>query len=204
MPNLRRLSVIRDPECKMRIIAIFDYVSQIFLEGISKDIYKILGNLKEDRTYSQDPYFHIQHSSKNNFHSIDLTAATDRFPIDLQVQVLSYLYDEQVAESWKILMVGDEFLTPDGDSTVRYSVGQPMGARSSWAIFALTHHILVRYAAFQLNREKFSHYILLGDDIVINNDRVAKRYTQLLAFLGVNTSPSKTHVSKDMYEFAKR
>lgn len=45
---------------------------------------------------------------------------------------------------------------------------------------------------------------MLGDDIVINNDRVSKRYKQLLAFLGVETSDSKTHTSKHLYEFAKR
>lgn len=27
-----------------------------------------------------------------------------------------------------------------------YSVGQPMGALSSWAMLALTHHLIVQYA----------------------------------------------------------
>ncbi|KAF9914618.1 hypothetical protein FBU30_002438, partial [Linnemannia zychae] len=30
---------------------------------------------------------------------------------------------------------------------VKYEVGQPMGAYSSWAMLALTHHIVVLYAA---------------------------------------------------------
>lgn len=52
--------------------------------------------------------------------------------------------------------------------------------------------------------KKFQHYILLGDDVVINNDRVAKRYSTLMKELGVDISLTKTHVSKDTYEFAKR
>jgi hypothetical protein len=30
---------------------------------------------------------------------------------------------------------------------VRYEVGQPMGALSSWAMLALTHHFIVQFAA---------------------------------------------------------
>lgn len=101
-------------------------------------------------------------------------------------------------------MISEEFLRPDGLDTVRYSVGQPMGARSSWAVFALTHHIVIRYAAHLLGLPKFSHYLVLGDDVVINNDKVAKQYKRLLTSLGVEISEAKSHVSADIYEFAKR
>lgn len=45
---------------------------------------------------------------------------------------------------------------------------------------------------------------MLGDDIVIHDDDIAKRYMEVLGKLGVETSVAKTHVSKDTYEFAKR
>lgn len=32
---------------------------------------------------------------------------------------------------------------------IRYAVGQPMGALSSWAMLALTHHFIVQYAAYR-------------------------------------------------------
>jgi hypothetical protein len=47
-------------------------------------------------------------------------------------------------------------------------------------------------------------YIMLGDDIVIKDNAIAKRYKSVLKALGVETSEAKTHVSKDTYEFAKR
>lgn len=50
----------------------------------------------------------------------------------------------------------------------------------------------------------FDKYIILGDDIVINHDKVANRYKRIMRFLGVDISEAKTHVSKNTYEFAKR
>jgi hypothetical protein len=50
----------------------------------------------------------------------------------------------------------------------------------------------------------FKDYILLGDDIVIKNDKVASKYIKIMTRLGVDISLHKTHVSKDTYEFAKR
>jgi hypothetical protein len=50
----------------------------------------------------------------------------------------------------------------------------------------------------------FNQYIILGDDIVIKNDAVAKKYIEIIEKLGVEISISKTHVSSNTYEFAKR
>jgi len=47
-------------------------------------------------------------------------------------------------------------------------------------------------------------YMLLGDDIVISDDKIASEYTRLISSLGVEISPTKTHKSPTMYEFAKR
>jgi hypothetical protein len=50
----------------------------------------------------------------------------------------------------------------------------------------------------------FKDYIILGDDIVIKNHRVAQKYISLMTKWGVDVSRAKTHVSSDTYEFAKR
>lgn len=69
---------------------------------------------------------------------------------------------------------------------------------------ALTHHFIVRLAALKVGKPHFNNYALLGDDIVIANDEVAGKYRELLAILDMPISESKTHVSNDTYEFAKR
>jgi len=72
-------------------------------------------------------------------------------------------------------------------------------------MLALTHHILVRIAATRVGLTNFSHYALLGDDIVIANSSVAKSYHHLMTVvLGVDINLSKSLISKDSFEFAKR
>lgn len=69
----------------------------------------------------------------------------------------------------------------------------------------MTHHLIVQYAAHLVGRPiGFDQYILLGDDIVIKDNAVALKYIWVMTQLGVEISESKTHVSKDTYEFAKR
>jgi hypothetical protein len=104
------------------------------------------------------------------FSSIDLSAATDRLPISLQVSVLKVLLkdlvpdSQQFAEAWRDLLVKrkystglnpkksskSEFTIPsDIPEFVTYSVGQPMGALSSWGMLALTHHAMMQFSASQ-------------------------------------------------------
>jgi hypothetical protein len=68
----------------------------------------------------------------------------------------------------------------------------------------LTHHAVVHFCATLEGHPNFDQYIILGDDIVIKNDKVAKRYIDVMSKLGVEISTMKTHVSDDTYEFAKR
>jgi len=49
----------------------------------------------------------------------------------------------------------------------------------------------------------FSHYALLGDDIVIGHDMVAEQYLKIMETLGVSINLSKSVISNDFAEFAK-
>jgi hypothetical protein len=198
------LSYVKDPEAKLRIIAISDYYTQLFLKPIHNIILFMLRVSFDtcDRTFTQDP-MHKWEKNEHSFWSLDLSSATDRFPIDLQRRLLVRIFNEKFAHSWQYLLSNRKFTTPKGD-IVKYLTGQPMGTYSSWAVFTLTHHLLVHYCAFLEGIEDFDQYILLGDDIVIKNDNVARRYIKVITSMGVEVSLNKTHVSKDTYEFAKR
>lgn len=50
----------------------------------------------------------------------------------------------------------------------------------------------------------YTGYQILGDDIVIFNDKVATQYLKIMSLLGVKISFAKSVVSKDTIEFAKR
>nr|WNM95050.1 MAG: RNA-dependent RNA polymerase [Diaporthe helianthi mitovirus 1] len=199
-----KLSIVEDSELKKRVIAMVDYHSQYLLRPIHDEIMSKLRHFPCDRTYSQDP-FSTNWEKQGLYHSLDLSSATDRFPISLQVKLLRRVYDHDLAVSWRNLLLDRDYASPEGN-LLRYSVGQPMGAYSSWAVFTLTHHLTVCYAAWRCGYKigDFKSYLLLGDDIVIKNDRVSQVYQSIVKRLGVDISLSKSHVSKDTYEFAKR
>lgn len=70
-------------------------------------------------------------------------------------------------------------------------------------MLALTHHVIVRIAAGKVGYSDFTKYCILGDDIVIADDKVAEEYFNLMRLLGVSINLSKSVQSSDFAEFAK-
>jgi hypothetical protein len=198
-----RISIVKAPECKSRIIALFDYWSQTVLKPLHDWAFAQLRKFDSDRTFNQNK---INPSiTEGYFASFDLRSATDRFPVLLQESILANYIGEQRASAWRSIMTDRDFQKHDRTGTVRYAVGQPMGAYSSWAIFSLTHHILVQYAANLAGKSGyFAEYLLLGDDIVIYDQEVATNYETIINRLGVEIQHEKSIVSKNTFEFAKR
>lgn len=200
--DIRKLSSVLDPEAKTRIIAIFDYWSQTVLKPLHDYIMKQLRNLPCDRTYQQTKGF--PGKPLDNYWSLDLTNATDRFPLGFQKVVISEIFGDQYSEAWARVMVSQPFSNPWGEPAI-YAAGQPMGAYSSWAVFTISHHVLIHIAGRRCGIPSVDpYYQILGDDIVISHDALAKEYQRLIKELGVSISQPKTHISTDMFEFAKR
>jgi len=204
-PVHSKLSVIHDREAKARVIAILDYWSQTTLKPIHDTLFGILKRIKGDCTFDQAS-FRTYLPTEGPYHSLDLSSATDRFPLVLEEAVLAEVFsDDQYGASWARLIADREFKVPWTGGRVKYSCGQPMGAYSSWAAFALAHHAIVRVSAVRAGfPHTYSRYALLGDDIVISDDSVAQHYLAILRQIGVSISDAKSHVSVDTYEFAKR
>jgi hypothetical protein len=88
---------------------------------------------------------------------------------------------------------------------IKYEVGQPMGAYSSFAMLAITHHVIVQIAAIMAGKsERFTNYCVLGDDIVIADEAVSQKYLLLMETLGIKISTGKSICSMEFTEFAKR
>jgi hypothetical protein len=79
-----------------------------------------------------------------------------------------------------------------------------MGAYSSWAMLAVFNHVLVRMSALKCGLQGFTDYCVLGDDVVIAHEGVAKEYRAFLSELGIGVSISKGIESSTFLEFAKR
>jgi len=112
-------------------------------------VFKHLKGVRGDCTFKQTQPFQTL-PKEGPYYSMDLSAATDRFPVAFQKLVVEKLTGRRdYAEAWERIMVKEPFSYKG--STYTYSVGQPMGLYSSWAIFALSHHIIVRIAANRAN-----------------------------------------------------
>jgi len=204
--RFRKIAAIPSQEGKTREVAILDYWSQTALRGLHRYLFGILKKIPQDCTFDQGSFkekFDLQ-SKGDPFYSVDLTAATDRFPIDLIALLLKARFTDDYVNSWRNIMVGYPFWTKEFGE-IRYSVGNPMGAYSSWNSFALAHHYVMYYCCRELGINwGDAKYTILGDDVVIRDSALAKKYIECLGLLGMSYSPSKTHVSTWFFEFAKR
>jgi len=213
-PYLAKLGLKEEPG-KVRVFAMVDWWTQMLLRPVHKALFKILKGIRQDATFDQERgvKWGMRIIGKTAFAaSYDLSAATDRLPVLLQSFLINHLWPG-CGQLWAELLVGRSYAVPRKargwgmkiPEHVTYAVGQPMGALSSWAMLALTHHFIVQYAAFLSGWKRwFPLYLVLGDDIVIFDRNVAAKYLEIMKDLGVGINLVKSVVSKDSFEFAKR
>lgn len=84
---IRRIQAFADKEGKTRVIAILDYFSQSVLKGFHRYLFRVLAKIPQDCTFDQSS-FKDKITNWNYFCSADLSAATDRFPIQVISEVL--------------------------------------------------------------------------------------------------------------------
>ncbi|AZT88623.1 RNA-dependent RNA polymerase [Ophiocordyceps sinensis mitovirus 1] len=201
---LRKISIKDDRECKSRPFAIFDYWSQTLLKPLHNYLYSLLRKIPEDCTFNQSEgatKLITKYKNKKYYYSYDLTSATDRFPVSLQERVLALMTNPEYAAAWHALMTSEPFTLKGVAEPIIWRQGQPLGAKSSWGMFSLCHHVIVQIAG--IRERSRPEYVLLGDDIVLKGAKLARQYKQLMNDLGVSISDHKSHVSKDTFEFAK-
>jgi hypothetical protein len=225
-PALGKLALKAESAGKVRVFAMVDCWTQWLLKPLHDLIFnQILLNVPQDGTFDQmKPIHGLLKSNPSYLASLDLSAATDRLPIWIQQDLLGFMTGKVFAQYWKEFLVNRDYSlkVPSSDygretygdlfefAKVRYAVGQPMGALSSWAMLALTHHFIVQFCAWRCNavldNQWFKNYAVLGDDIVIADPKVAKHYLQTMKILGVGIGLHKSLISKRgiALEFAKR
>lgn len=217
-----------EPAGKVRVFAMVDVWTQWVMFPLHKLIQDILRALPEDATFDQVGRLEGKLKSvmkkgrrKPKAFSFDLSSATDRLPLDIQRTILSPLIGSEQAYSWGSILVNREYYIsshnrekygiPESTLALSYAVGQPMGALSSWVMLALSHHLIIQWAAFTCRRSEwdyiFRDYIVLGDDVVIFDPYVASRYYHIMVnILGVKIGLAKSIIARNSWtlEFAKR
>jgi hypothetical protein len=232
--NIGKLSTKKEAAGKVRVFAMVDVWTQSALKPLHDMLFKFLKTIPNDATFDQNKSVQrcqTKVAITGKSFGYDLSAATDRLPIILQVEILNRIYPG-IGECWSKLLVGRNYRANFKefkiDDNYQYSVGQPMGALSSWAMLAITHHYVAQLSAvkaavlakstagpfwitsavdfqvFNMETPWYTGYEVLGDDIVFFEENVALEYLKLMEALGVPINLMKSVVATNRtFEFAK-
>jgi len=174
-----RVGILQEAGGKSRTFSIFDYWSQNALRPLHDGLTHVLKRLGCDGTHDQDASWERVKTRAQGHQTFcfDLSSASDRIPAFQQARIIGLLTgNPEIGKMWHKVMCDRSFRTPDGES-IRWEVGQPLGALSSFPAFALWHHFIVQFAAWNDRVKRghkskyhwFSNYELTGDDLVIWN-----------------------------------
>jgi len=191
---------LQEPGYKLRAIASPYRIYQCALEPLASAIYDIVKVLPWDCTKDQTlaiPYVQQHLSRSNTVHSIDLSGATDYFPLEMQSTALRTIYGDLIDIELFEEVSRMPWKSEHGEIT--WKTGQPLGLRPSFASFTMTHGLLL----YHLNdRRHDNEFFVVGDDVVILNDQLADRYRSWLENNRCPFSPEKSLSSNSIAEFA--
>jgi hypothetical protein len=197
------IGFIQEPGGKLRSVANPFRIFQRTLEPLGDSLFNLLKELPWDCTFDQSkaiPAVQKALLDGKTLHCIDLSAATDYFPLELQLAVLRVLYgNQQLIDLFEDLSRASWRTNQHYQPTISWRRGQPLGLYPSFASFGLTHGLLL----LTLCKGNYhGQFFVVGDDVIIFEDKLAKAYQQTLKLLGCPFSPEKTISSSSLAEFA--
>jgi hypothetical protein len=205
IPIMGRIGFIQEPGLKLRAVANPSRLIQVAIEPLGSYLYSLMDELPWDCTFQQDKAFPIiMKALKDNkvVHSVDLTDASNYFPIDLQEIMLKNVFpnDHNTVNAFLCACKGFWYYKTDTfEGAISWKRGQPLGLYPSFASAFLTHGLLL----FYLNGFKHTDsYFVLGDDVVILDNDLYDRYILALEELKCPISLSKSISSSKLAEFA--
>ena len=195
-----KIGLIQEPGYKLRAVANPGRVFQRVLEPLGDILFHWIQQLPWDCTFDQSKAVEpIQSALRYNVRAFcyDLSNATDLFPLHVQMSVLKFMLPDSVdVDLFYDLSRGTWSYR---GNTIQWKVGQPLGLYPSFPSFGITHGILLLGL---LNKPWSGEFFILGDDVVILDEALAKSYTKMLYSLGCKISLPKSLDSTVMAEFA--
>ena len=202
-----KIGHIQEPGLKLRAVANPHRVYQLALSRLGDQIYDLIETLPWDCTHDQDAgtsWAERKLSSRNEMFAVDLSDATNQFPLSVQLNVLRDVkgVTEQDIDLFETLATAPWYSPTHG--LIQWSKGQPLGLYPSFGVFALTHGLLMTSLERELNLREGDNFRVLGDDIVISDLSLYLRYREALKDLEIDVSEDKTLRSSQATEFGGR
>lgn len=204
-----RLCAACTGNAKLRVFSIGNYIKQRLLHPWGNWFNEVLRRIPMDGTFDQVKPLDLLHGVKGCAYSVDLKSATDRWPLLVMFELAQALFDRSTASAVVNSALGTNVFDvafTKKRAVVAFVPGQPLGLYASWPLFALSHHLIIWWAAEHVYPGGyFDKYALLGDDVLIVDDRVCQQYRLILERLGVGVSEGKCLTSPSGgCEFAKK
>jgi hypothetical protein len=193
---------LQEPGGKLRSIASPFRIHQEALRPLGEEIYQCVRSLPWDCTFDQSkaiPHICSSLERGSQVHSIDLSSATDHFPLSLQEVALRAIFFK---EDWDHIDLFIEISRGQWKSPLgwlQWTKGQPLGLYPSFGSFTLTHGLLLLHLA---GGDFHNQFFVLGDDVVILEDELKDAYISMLEQMGCPWSSDKSLSSSQIAEFA--
>lgn len=223
-PIVGKIGLIQERGMKLRAVANPLRIFQHALYPLGAWLFDTLKTLPTDCTFDQQKgidYAQDCLREGKTIYAYDLSNATDSFPLDYQIRLVKE-YVRQSAERrmldkremgllWRSIMLLNgvargRWSSPElapwlhNREFIQWTKGQPLGLYPSFACFALAHNVLLLGMEADLGLS--DTFRILGDDIVISNEDVARVYVETLTRFKCEISEGKTLVSDQLTEFA--
>jgi len=196
-----KISFLQEPGLKLRAIASPYLVLQAALQPLKNTLTSHMLTIPWDCTHNQSkPVQHVQEHLASNkvVHSVDLSNATDYFPLEVQVNALTALIGNHPSIDLFVEISRSLWLNQTIGS-IRWTQGQPLGLYPSFSAFGLTHGFVLYYL---LGKRYNGEFYVLGDDVIILDDNLYQKYISTLELFGCPYSPDKSLSSSKLCEFA--
>jgi hypothetical protein len=193
---------IQEPGGKLRSIASPFRIHQEALRPFGQSVYRLIQSLPWDCTFDQSkahPYIQSCLGQGRQVHSIDLSSATDHFPLSIQSVALRAIFRKR---DWGHIDLFEEisrglWSSPLGE--LQWTKGQPLGLYPSFGSFTLTHGLLLLHLA---GGDYHNQFFVVGDDVVILESKLRDDYISMLDRMSCPWSEDKSLSSSELAEFA--
>ena len=189
---------------KRRPIAVPNRFFQAGLLPLQKDLYDRIAQLPRDCTFDQNRFLHEIQSRINSgkfVQGVDLSQATDNIPYQW-FKDICLKFNDISSDSLRQFEILLELPWWNGDFDSYWTKGQPLGTLPSFGILAITHNAILEAMSFYLGY-KHSPYVVLGDDLLIFDKKLADLYISCMQIEGIPLSLHKSYSGR-LVEFAGR
>lgn len=212
IPTYGRINLIQEGGAKGRVVCSPNAWVQYYCHPYHKYLMGLISHLEQDSKLVKFRYgvsccldqvrgarVALNRLDRGSFcQGVDLSSATDRFPLWAQQIMCQELGIPEFGVALQELR--GPYIGLD-KTPWSYGAGQPMGLYGSFALFHLTHFSLLNGLSAVLDLEGEDNFCVLGDDVLIFDEKLLRLYMQTLEEWHVPISWHKSYKG-NLVEFA--